>query len=39
MFVTISNLLFIPVVYSYLRKRPPVDLEKMIAAEAQGEAS
>jgi multidrug efflux pump subunit AcrB len=39
MFVTVSNLLFIPVVYSYLRKRPPVDLEKLIAAEAQGEAS
>jgi multidrug efflux pump subunit AcrB len=39
MFVTISNLLFIPVVYSYLRKRPPVDLEKLIVAEAQGEAS
>jgi multidrug efflux pump subunit AcrB len=36
LFVTVSNLLFIPVVYSYLRTKPPVDLKKMIDAEAQG---
>lgn len=36
LFVTVSNLLFIPVVYSYLRKTPPVNYEKLIAAEAQG---
>jgi multidrug efflux pump subunit AcrB len=39
LFVTLSNLLFIPVIYSYLRKTPPVDLDKLIDAEAQGEAS
>jgi multidrug efflux pump subunit AcrB len=36
LFVTVSNLLFIPVVYSYLRTKPPVDLKKMIDALAQG---
>jgi multidrug efflux pump subunit AcrB len=36
LFVTVSNLLFIPVVYSYLRTKPPVDLREMIDAEAQG---
>jgi hypothetical protein len=39
LFVTVSNLLFIPVIYSYLRKTPPVDLDKLIDEEAQGEAS
>lgn len=38
MLVTISNLLFIPIVYSYLRKAPPVDIEKQIVAEERGEA-
>jgi multidrug efflux pump subunit AcrB len=33
---TISNLLFVPVVYSYLRTTPPVDLDKLIETEAQG---
>jgi multidrug efflux pump subunit AcrB len=37
LFVTVSNLLFIPVVYSYLRKTPPLDLKKLIYAES-GEA-
>jgi multidrug efflux pump subunit AcrB len=36
LFVTVSNLLFIPVVYSYLRTAPPVDLDKLIEEEAQG---
>jgi multidrug efflux pump subunit AcrB len=31
LFVTVSNLLFIPVVYSYLRKTPPVDYVKQIS--------
>jgi multidrug efflux pump subunit AcrB len=39
LFVTVSNLLFIPVIYSYLRKTPPVNLDKLIEEEAQGEAS
>ncbi len=39
LFVTVSNLLFIPVVYSYLRTKPPVDLKKLIDEEAQGTAS
>jgi multidrug efflux pump subunit AcrB len=39
LFVTVSNLLFIPVIYSYLRKTPPVDLDKLIEEEAQGGAS
>ena len=39
LFVTLSNLLFIPVVYSYLRKTPPVDLDKLIEEEAQSGAS
>jgi multidrug efflux pump subunit AcrB len=39
LFVTVSNLLFIPVVYSYLRTKPPLDLKKLIDAEAQGTAS
>jgi multidrug efflux pump subunit AcrB len=38
LFVTVSNLLFIPVIYSYLRKTPPVDLDKLIEEEAKGEA-
>ena len=36
LFATISNLLFVPVVYSYLRTTPPVDLDKLIETEAQG---
>jgi multidrug efflux pump subunit AcrB len=39
LFVTVSNLLFIPVVYSYLRTKPPVDLKKLIDEEAQETAS
>jgi multidrug efflux pump subunit AcrB len=39
LFVTVSNLLFIPVIYSYLRTTPPVDLDKLVEEEAQGEAS
>jgi multidrug efflux pump subunit AcrB len=39
LFVTVSNLLFIPVVYSYLRTKPPLDIKKLIDAEAQGAAS
>jgi len=39
LFVTLSNLLFIPVIYSYLRKTPPVNMDKLIEEEAQGEAS
>jgi multidrug efflux pump subunit AcrB len=38
LFVTVSNLLFIPVVYSFLRKTAPVDFDKLIELEAQGEA-
>ncbi len=39
LFVTVSNLLFIPIVYSYLRKDAPVNFKQLIGAEAQGEAS
>jgi multidrug efflux pump subunit AcrB len=38
LFVTVSNLLFIPVIYSYLRKTPPVDFKKLVTLEAMGEA-
>ena len=38
LFVTVSNLLFIPVVYSYLRKTPPVDFKQLVDLEAQGKA-
>jgi multidrug efflux pump subunit AcrB len=38
LFVTVSNLLFIPVIYSYLRKTPPVDFDKLIDLEATGTA-
>lgn len=38
LFVTVSNLLFIPVVYSYLRKKPPVDYVKKIDLEAREQA-
>ncbi|WP_317889939.1 efflux RND transporter permease subunit [Terriglobus tenax] len=34
LFVTVSNLFFIPVVYSYLRKSAPVDYDKLIDLEA-----
>jgi multidrug efflux pump subunit AcrB len=36
LFVTVSNLLFVPVMYSYLRKTPPIDFSKRIEAETQG---
>jgi multidrug efflux pump subunit AcrB len=36
LFVTVSNLLFVPIMYSYLRKTPPIDFSKRIEAEAQG---
>lgn len=39
MFVTVSNLLFVPVVYSQLRKRPPINFSKQIELEAQEQAS
>lgn len=39
LFVTVSNLLFIPVMYSYLRKTPPIDFTKQIELEAQGYAA
>lgn len=39
LFVTVSNLLFIPVVYSYLRKTPPIDFSKQIELEAQEQVS
>jgi multidrug efflux pump subunit AcrB len=39
LFVTVSNLLFIPVVYSYLRKTPPTDFSKRIDLEAQEQVS
>jgi multidrug efflux pump subunit AcrB len=38
-FVSVSNLLFIPVIYSYLRKTPPLNLDTLIEEEARGEAS
>jgi multidrug efflux pump subunit AcrB len=31
---TASTLLFVPVVYSYLRKSPPLDFDRLIAEEA-----
>ena len=39
LFVTVSNLFFIPVVYSYLRKQPPVDFDKLIELEAKEQAT
>jgi multidrug efflux pump subunit AcrB len=36
LFVTVSNLLFVPIMYSYLRKTPPIDYSKRIEAEAEG---
>jgi multidrug efflux pump subunit AcrB len=39
LFVTVSNLLFIPVVYSYLRKTPPIDFSKQISVAEQGQVS
>jgi multidrug efflux pump subunit AcrB len=33
---TFATLFFVPVVYSYLRKKPPVDLDRLIAAEERG---
>jgi len=33
---TISTLFFLPVVYSYLRKGPPIDFERRIEQEALG---
>ncbi len=35
---TFATLFFVPVVYSYLRKKPPVDLDRLIAAEERGES-
>jgi len=39
LFVTVSNLLFIPVVYSYLRKHAPINYAKEIEVEAEAPAS
>ena len=36
LFVTVSNLIFVPIMYSYLRKTPPIDYPKRIQAEAEG---
>jgi multidrug efflux pump subunit AcrB len=36
LFVTVSNLLFVPIMYSYLRKTPPIDFVKRIEAESEG---
>jgi multidrug efflux pump subunit AcrB len=33
---TVSTLLFLPVVYSYLRKGPPIDFDRRIEEEARG---
>jgi multidrug efflux pump subunit AcrB len=38
LFVTVSNLLFIPVVYSYLRKTAPINFSKQIELESQEQA-
>jgi multidrug efflux pump subunit AcrB len=35
---TFATLFFVPVVYSYLRKKPPADLDRLIAAEEKGES-
>jgi multidrug efflux pump subunit AcrB len=34
---TFATLFFVPIVYSYLRKEPPVDLDRLIADEEGGE--
>jgi multidrug efflux pump subunit AcrB len=34
---TCATLFFVPIVYSYLRKEPPVDLDRLIAAEESEE--
>jgi multidrug efflux pump subunit AcrB len=36
LFVTVSNLFFVPIMYSYLRTTPPIDHAKRIEAEAEG---
>jgi multidrug efflux pump subunit AcrB len=36
LFVTVSNLFFVPTMYSYLRTTPPIDHAKRIEAEAEG---
>jgi multidrug efflux pump subunit AcrB len=35
---TFATLFFVPIVYSYLRKEPPVDLDRLIAAEESEES-
>jgi multidrug efflux pump subunit AcrB len=35
---TCATLFFVPIVYSYLRKEPPVDLDRLIADEESGES-
>jgi multidrug efflux pump subunit AcrB len=35
---TFATLFFVPIVYSYLRKEPPVNLDRMIADEESGES-
>lgn len=39
LFVTVSNLLFVPVVYSYLRTSVPIDYAKQIDLESQAGAT
>jgi multidrug efflux pump subunit AcrB len=36
---TFTTLFFVPIVYSYLRKTPPVDLDRRIAEEGEGALS
>ena len=35
---TFATLFFVPIVYSYLRKEPPVNLDRLIADEESGES-
>jgi multidrug efflux pump subunit AcrB len=35
LFATFSTLFFVPIVYSFLRRKPPVDQSQLIEEEAQ----
>jgi multidrug efflux pump subunit AcrB len=35
---TVATLFFVPIIYSYLRKKPPSDLDRLIEAEERGES-
>jgi multidrug efflux pump subunit AcrB len=37
LFATFSTLFFVPIVYSFLRKKPPVDQDVLIEEEAQAQ--